>query len=277
MTDLFIPLIEYNTFAPTRNSIQIFAQLISEIKGRFFPHQKNWEEFGLRLCANGLTTTPIPVETSEGMEFLEFNINLKEHKLDVNFKSQPREFTLKKKTYNDFTEELLTNLKSLDLDPGKIDGKFFSSDILVYKPAEAAKLWRLLIEIQFILLEFRGSSLYETSNVNFWAHHFDLSLLVFSGQLIDGQDPADWDYSREQMNFGFSFGDTAIKYPYFYITMYPFKDSILSEKLPDFAYWHTGGWKGVVVELNKLSNLKDNKSLLLKLFNDLLGYNFNNK
>ena len=88
------------------------------------------------------------------------------------------------------------------------------------------------------MMTFKGDKLKETSNINFWTHRFDLAMLMFNGKLISGQDPNNWDYSREQMNFGFSFGDEVITNPYFYITQYPFNDKLFELNLTHGAYWH---------------------------------------
>jgi hypothetical protein len=194
---IILPQIEYNNFAKTRDTIQIYAQLISAIKGKLVPHQKNWEEFSLKVYAKGFTTTSIPIQTDNG------------------------------------------------------------------------------IEVYFLFLKLRGSSLKEKSNINFWPHHFDLALLVFSGKLIDGQDETNWDYSREQMNFGLSSGDAGIPQPYFYVTAYPFDKTLLKIELPEFAEWHTEGWNGLVVKLNQLANQEEIFTALFSLFTELLNKNFN--
>jgi hypothetical protein len=98
-----------------------------------------------------------------------------------------------------------------------------------YSYEHVIKYWNALKQIYFIMQKFKGTLLHETSNVNFWPHHFDLAMLVFSGKLVDGKDSNDWSSSREQMNFGFSTGDDGIPEPYFYVTAYPFNEKLLNE------------------------------------------------
>ena len=82
-------------------------------------------------------------------------------------------------------------------------GVDYSLDEEKYSKGKAEDYWSALKQVYFILLQFRGGIIEETSNVNFWPNDFDLAMLWFSGRLIPGQDPSNWDYSREQMNFGF--------------------------------------------------------------------------
>ena len=67
MENIVLPNIEYNSFKQSRDTIQIYAQLISAIKGKFVPHQKNWEEYSLKVYAKGFTSTSIPIQTSNGI------------------------------------------------------------------------------------------------------------------------------------------------------------------------------------------------------------------
>ena len=65
------------------NKIQGYAQLLSDIKSKFIPHQKNWEEYSLKIYAKGLTTTTIPVLVNGKVEAMDLNLNFVEHKLKI--------------------------------------------------------------------------------------------------------------------------------------------------------------------------------------------------
>jgi hypothetical protein len=98
-------------------------------------------------------------------------------------------------------------------------------------------------------------------------------MLWFSGRLVPGKDPSNWDHSREQMNFGFSTGDDEIPEPYFYITAYPFNEELVKPDLPANAYWHTEGWKGAVLKYSELVSSASPDKLLIRLFNKVLSLN----
>ena len=94
---------------------------------------------------------------------------------------------------------------------------------------------------------FKSGLREETSPVQIFPHHMDLSLSWFSGRQVPGVDPADEESADEQMNFGFVTGDASIPDAYFYVTAYPAPDSWMDLALPQGAYWHTKGWTAAVL------------------------------
>ncbi len=273
--NIVFPNFGNENFSNTRNTIQLYAELISVIKGKLVPHQKNWEEYSLKIYAKGFTTTSIPIQTKSGIEALDLNLNIIEHKLKIFYKDNRNEIKLGQTSIAEFTQKLFEIFELQKITIEKLDDKFYAADKLHYNKIEVSNLWNLFRQVYFLFLKFRGSTLKETSNINFWPHHFDLAMLVFSGKLIDGQDSSNWDNSREQMNFGLSSGDAEITEPYFYVTAYPFDETLLDMELPEFAEWHTEGWNGLVIKLNNLENKKEVFSSLLELFTNLLNRNFN--
>ena len=274
MEHILLPQIEYNKFSNTRDSIQLIAQLVSAIKGKIIPHQKNWEEYSLKVYSKGFTSSAIPMQTQSGIEALELNINLIEHKLKIFYKNFRDEISLEQSTILDFTNIFVEKLNSYGIEIAKQDAKFYANKNLTYDKSESEKLWNLFRQVYFLFLKFRGTTLFEASNINLWPHHFDLALLLFSGKLVDGQEPSNWDYSREQMNFGLSSGDSGIQQPYFYVTAYPFDEKILKMELPKYAEWHTQGWQGLAIKINQLENQNEIMQKLNSLFTTLLNANY---
>lgn len=264
----------YDEYKETRDAVQIIAQLLSAIKGKLVPHQKNWEEFSLNIYSNGFTTGSMPVNAAGKFDIIELKVNLIDHKLIVCGCNFNDEFNIEVNSIEIITESLKNNFEINGLQFPEVDSKFYTNNILIYKTSEINKLWNLFSQFYFLLMKFRGSSLFETSNINFWPHHFDMALLVFSGKIIAEQDPKDWDYSREQMNFGLSSGDHNITEPYIYITSYPFDENLIENKLPEFASWNTNGWKGMLIKLSSLVYYNVSGDQLLELFSSILNENY---
>lgn len=272
-----LPKINYKEFSKTRDTIQHYSQLLGIVKSKYLPSQKNADEHSLSLYAKGFTTGTIPLETKDGTKTLDLNINLEEHKLDIVHDNVTDAIELDSQSISSFTKSFLKIINAIGLNDFEIADKFYSEEKLTYDKDEVKKIWNILRQIHFLFFELRGGTLFETSNVNFWPHHFDMALLIFSGNIIEGQDPQNWSYSREQMNFGFSTGDEGIQQPYFYITAYPFDEKKFNLKLPNFARWQKEGWNGIVIEYDQLLNFNATKNDLLSLFNHLLKSNFQNK
>ncbi len=257
---------EIGNIKQTIETLKKYADVISFIKGSKTPHQKNWEEFSLKFYAKGLTTTPIPYDSEGSIEALDININFNEQKLKIFAGKNRDEITLAGQSQFEFTEELKNKLKKYGVNIDFPEDKFVETKSLFYSPEEALLFWDVLRQIYFVFLEFKGEITEETSGINFWAHHFDVGMLWFSGRLIEGQDPENWVYSREQMNFGFSPGDDGINEPYFYVTAYPFPKKITETELPGGAYWHTEGWNGAVLMYSDLLKFNDSRQALLNFF-----------
>jgi hypothetical protein len=236
-------------------------------------HQKNWEEHGLNIYAKGLTTTTIPVKIDGRIETLDLNLNLIEHSLKIFCGSSRVSVPFENQSSLSFANETVRTLNDLGVEYSIDEQEYSTENSGDYSSEKAAAYWNVLKQIYFVMLEFRGSLLEETSGINFWPHHFDLAMLWFSGRLITGQDPADWENSREQMNFGFSTGDDGIPEPYFYITAYPFNDDFVISDLPGDAYWHTEGWSGAVLKYSELLGKDSPNKLLISYFNHVLSSN----
>ena len=104
----------------------------------------------------------------------------------------------------------------------------FTSDSQTYTLAAARQLWSMQAQVVSILSHLKSSFRHESSPIQLWPHHFDISLVWLSGNLIDGQDPADAEHADEQMSFGFGTGDGLVNEPYFYANAYPMPDGLIA-------------------------------------------------
>ena len=269
-----LPEINYKSFSATRDSIQLYAQLLSKIKSKFLPHQKNWEEFSLNTSANGFTTGALPVATLKGIEALEIKINLFEHMLKLSFGKNSDEINLHQYNITSFTGLLTDKLAGYGIKNINPEKNFYTEDKLVYNDNDAIKLFEMFRYIYFMLLDLRGKTLLETGNVNFWPHHFDTALLVFSGRLINGRNKLNRDDSREQMNFGFSSGDATIGQPYFYITSYPLNKKLLDYDIPVYAFRQKENWNGIVITYSEMLKMQNPANSLINFMLNMLNANF---
>ncbi|HET54483.1 MAG TPA: hypothetical protein ENN33_04630 [Ignavibacteria bacterium] len=120
-----LPKIDYKEFSKTRNTIQLYAQLLSALKGKLVPHQKNWEEFSLKTYAKGFTTGPIPVETENGLEALDLNLNLIENKLKLFFRNKRDEIDLHQSNIKSFTDKVVEKINNYGITEFEPEEKFF--------------------------------------------------------------------------------------------------------------------------------------------------------
>ncbi len=257
----------------TRSAINKFAKVLGEFKKNFSQHNKNWEEHGLSFYAKGLTTGPVPVISENRLRAIDLNLNFYEHKMKI-FRGEMRlSIPLEEQSIYSFTEEVITIINGLGINCSCDYNKFGDKTPLNYDEEKAKCFWNNLYQIYFILCRFKADLMEETGNVLFWPHHFDTSMLWFSGNIIDGKDPNNWSDSREQMNFGFSTGDTIVNEPYFYITSYPFNEKVKDSPLPGNAYWNKGDWTGAVLKYKDILDIDSPNKLVLDFFNTVLTNN----
>ena len=251
----------------TRDALASYARIAGKIRQALAPRQKHWWHITLRASATGFTTTPILA----GNRTFEIALDFVRHCLIVS-RSDGLELAIP------FEAQSQASLKATVLDlletnfPGdvvaeKIRGLDKLNDVTVqrYQPDAAARYWAATAQIDAAFNGFRSSLRGETSPVQLFPHHFDLSMLWLSGRLVAGQDPEDEENADEQMGFGFSTGDQGIEEPYLYATAYPQPSDFTLHALPAPAFWNTQGFTGAVL-LNEALVDNDQPEFLLSEF-----------
>jgi len=128
---------------------------------------------------------------------------------------------------------------------------------------------RILADVAACMAQLRAGVREESSPIQLWPHHFDLSMLWLPGEKVADQDPDNEEYADRQMNFGFAFGDAGIPEPYFYVTAYPLSDEVANAVLPAGTEWQSGGFTGAVLTYARLREQPDPTTYLLGLWRTL--------
>lgn len=244
MTQLTFPPLPLDSWQPTRDTIQSYAQVIGKVRRTFAPVQKHWWHISLHTTATGLTTTPILVNHL----IIELQLDFCDHRLLLaNNQGERLEIPLEGQSPAEFCTEVCDALATWGVYPDTDQVEFTDNKEGVYEETAVAPFWTAFSQIDAIFKTFKVSLREETSPVQLWPHHFDLALLWLSGRLVPGQDPANAENADEQVNFGFVTGDSIIPEPYFYATAYPLPETFTDSPLPHGAYWQTKGWTGAVL------------------------------
>jgi hypothetical protein len=252
-----LPLAEWRD---TRDTIHHYSQVLGAVRRSLMPPQKHWWHISLRAAAVGLTTTPIP---AGGMTF-EMLLDLTTHELGISTSEGDWwDMSLRGQSVHQFYRDTLEALRTLGIQIEIDSKKFEDRERRTYDTIAVEDYWQALSQIDILLKQFKGELRQETSPVQLWPHHFDLSLVWFSGRLVPGQDPNDPENADEQMGFGFSTGDEGIREPYFYVTAYPWPEGLEATELPPGAYWNTDGWNGAVLPYAELVGAPDADNKLL--------------
>jgi hypothetical protein len=255
-----LPLEEWQA---SRDTIQVYSQVLGAIRRALSPPQKHWWHISLRCGATGLTTTPIPA----GNVTFEILLDLTTHELNIATSDGDWwDMSLRGQSTFDFLQEILEALRTLDITVPLDKSPFQERQRRQYDTTAIEDYWQAASQIDILLKQFKGELREECGPVQLWPHHFDLALRWYSGRLVPDTDPNDPENADEQMAFGFSTGDGGTPEPYFYITMYPWQDALAESALPPGATWHHEGWKGALLPYTVLTKRDAAKEDLLNFW-----------
>ncbi len=247
---------------PTLDTIHEYARVLGALRKALAPKQKHWWHTSLNVCATGLYTGTLThgIHSFElGLDFTESHLVLRTSRgvrwyLPLMVESP---WSLCRHTLG----ELGTLGVGVDLDCNAVETAEGA-----YQPGAAIAWWQALARVDATLKAFRAEQREETSPVQLWPHHFDLSMSWFTGRRVPGVDPGDEEKADEQLTFGFAPPDTGIQQPYFYVTAYPTPVGFSDIVLPAGARWETDRFLGAILPYATAAAAEDPAAAVLGFF-----------
>ena len=243
------PPLPLDEWEDTRATLHMWTQIVGKIRMTLSPPQNHWWHVPLYVCARGLTTSLIPYGPG-GFEIL---FDFVEHKLLIP-KSDGSTATLDlaPRSVADFYRELMSTLKSLGIEaqinvkPMEVPDPIpFDQDTVhaAYDADYANRFWRILLNTDCVLREFRGRFVGKSSPIHFFWGSFDLALTRFSGRRAPERPGADLvtreAYSHEVISCGFWPGGGPVKGAAFYCYAAPAPAGLEQMRVqPDAAFYH---------------------------------------
>src|SRR5579872_2845371 len=230
------PGLPLNEWADTCDTLHLWTQIAGKIRlaqSRWINH--SWH-VTLYVTATGLTTSPVPY----GLRTFQIDFDFIHHQLTiVTSDGRTAGFSLEPQSVATFYRRLMNAMKGLDLyvdifrKPNEIPDRIrFDEDEThkSYEPEYANRFWRILVQADRLMKEFRTRFIGKCSPVHlFWGAQ-DLAVTRFSGRTAPphpGGIPNLPDfvtreaYSHEVSSCGFWPGGGALPYPAFYSYAYP--------------------------------------------------------
>ena len=246
-----LPLAEWKS---TYYTLHMWIEIIGKIRLALTPRQNHWWNTTLYVTPRGLTTSAMPY--NEGRH-LRIDFDFTSHVLFIETsEGSTRAIALRPRSVADFYQEIMSALSSLgmpvtiwttpvevpDRTPFEKDDKHAS-----YDPEYAHRFWRILLEINRVLSEFRSRFKGKVSPVHFFWGAFDLAVTRFSGRKAPEHPGVPFcgrfvmieAYSHELSSCGFWPGGAPVNEPIFYAYAYPepkgFRDYHIQ---PSEAFYH---------------------------------------
>lgn len=263
------PKLDFEGAAQTRDALHAYAGILGDWLKSCRRKRKHWWHASLRPSMAGLTTGVVHAEID-----FELEIDLRASRI-IRRTSEGAKLIepIDGQSKEELAQEISNFLTASGVEGGLVpaDKSQGSDRFAGYSAKHAQSLGRVLNDVSAAMAEFRAGIREETSPIQLWPHHFDLSMLWLPGEKIEGQDPDNEEYSDKQMNFGFTFGDTGIPEPYFYVTAYPLPGGFPGLPLPAGTEWKTEGFSGAVLLYEALAESSDPNGYLQDLWTRLLS------
>lgn len=268
MADERFPPLDADALDGTRQALHAYARIAGAWCKAARKKRKHWWHASLRPSLYGLTTGVV-----YGAADFEIELDLAGSALHVRTCSSTHTERLSGQSSAKLAATTQGALAAAGVDEGLAPGPEVGSDdeYPEYSADQASLMHRAISSVAAALEEFRAGIREETSPIQIWPHHFDLSMIWLPGTKVPGKDPGDEEQADKQMNFGFLFGDEMIAEPYFYITAYPLPDALPELALPAGTTWSSEGFDGAVLLYTDLITTSDPNTYLQELWSTVLA------
>jgi Family of unknown function (DUF5996) len=234
-TDVTWPSLPFAAWQDTYATLHMWTQIIGKIRLALSPKLNHWWQSTLYVTSRGLTTSSIPYKTRTfqiSFDFLSHHLQIETSDGTV------RQIALVPRSVADFYQGVMGTLREIGIEvqiwtmPQEVEDPIpFDQDHkhAAYDPEYAQRFWRILLQTDRVMTEFRAWFIGKSSPVHFFWGSFDLAVTRFSGRSAPehpGGVPhmADWvtreAYSHEVSSCGFWPGN-AMADPVFYAYAYP--------------------------------------------------------
>jgi hypothetical protein len=248
------PALPYDAWNDTCATLQLWTQIVGKIRLAKTPWTNHSWHVTLYVTSRGLTTSPIP---DDGRAF-EIDFDFVDHALLIRTsEGAARQLALEPRSVADFHDALIAALAEVGIRvgihgrPNEVANSIpFREDRehAAYDADYAQRFWRVLLQVDRVLKQFRTRFLGKVSPVHFFWGSFDHAVTRFSGRKAPphpGGIPNLPDaitreaYSHEVSSAGFWPGGGAIDYPAFYSYAYPTPAGFAATPVrPKAAFFH---------------------------------------
>jgi len=241
------PALPYEEWAPTKKTLQMYAQMLGKARLALAPPQPEWLHACLYLDGRGFTTGPVPVDE----RVVAMGIDVYEGTLWIDMSDGRRAaIALPSRCVAEVWAEFSAALSEFGVRADVWEKPQEIADVTSFSEnthdctldlAQAQRFYRLLATLEGVFDEFR-SRFFGRSGVQFWWGAFDFAVLLFNGRRATAPDDRGYimryDLDAEHMNAGFWPGDDSAPNAGFYAYLVPRPDGCeVAPIQPEHAGW----------------------------------------
>lgn len=231
--DAVWPALPLATWQDTYETLHMWTQIVGKVRLALSPPVNHWWATTLYVTPRGLTTSPIPY----GTRTFEVAFDFPDQTLGIQSSDGARRaMGLYPRSVADFYHELMALLRTLGIQvainplPQEVKNPIRcdeDEEHASYDAAYATRCWRILLQSDRVLQQFRARFIGKCSPVHFFWGSFDLAVTRFSGRRAPERPGADRitreAYSHEVSSCGFWPGTPGgpIQEPAYYAYMAP--------------------------------------------------------
>jgi hypothetical protein len=247
------PALPLNEWRDTQETLHLWTQIVGKVKLELTPFLNEWWNVAFTLTPRGLTTGIIPA----GAGAFAVDFDFVDHALlirtvDGRIQTMP----LRPRTVATFYTEFLAIVRAMGIEvainplPVELPDPIpFDTDKThrSYDPEPVQRWWRIMVQTEKILQQFRSPFTGKSSDINFFWGSFDLSATRFSGRPAEPPQgaPRFLQLAERQENFACGFwpgnvtmSGVTLGEPAFYAYAYPeppgFREAMVSPAAAGF-------------------------------------------
>jgi len=275
------PSLKLEDWSDTYATLHLWTQIVGKIRLVQSPWVNHSWHVTLYVTSTGLTTSPIPY----GIRTFQIDFDFTTHELVIRTNDRGiAGIPLRPQTVAEFYRRLMEELGKLDIyidiftKPNEIaDPVRFHHDTVhrAYAPDHANRFWRILVQADRVMKEFRSRFIGKCSPVHLFWGALDLAVTRFSGRSAPphpGGIPNLPDlvtreaYSHEVSSCGFWPGGGAVPYPAFYSYAYPEPVGFSQASIRPAAAFYSADFREFVLPYDAVRQAESPDDTLLDFF-----------
>ncbi|HEX3643073.1 MAG TPA: DUF5996 family protein, partial [Ktedonobacteraceae bacterium] len=191
------PDLSFRAWQETCETLHMWTQIVGKVRLVLSPAINHWWHVPLYITSRGLTTSPIPYQQhifEVQFDFIDHNL------LIVTDDGSNKTLPLIPRSVAEFYHEFMAALLTLGIEvkintlPSEVKNPIRCDvdDVHAAYDAEYAnRFWRILVQTELVMKQFRSSFLGKTTPIHFFWGSFDLANTRFSGRRAPERPGAD--------------------------------------------------------------------------------------